>query len=337
MIITGGEPELCCSMARHSMLRKRVGSTHACMHSVCVSLIQNAVCMCCACVEKYENGDWRENLTYVKAKDGDTGYRQRSARMKVRWSLSFQPRSSLCGCLCFSLFNRWHSRSCSYHSHCWHSRSCSYHSHCWHSWSCSYHHYVLHCSHERGMAWHGSVGTCNISVSREWDRHGQSVSRSMHVVPYNMLVWGLLTLTPITSTEWIVHVPLTTACCVYSNVHVLVNTCRIRYHTAIDPIHSSSPPVHAYHTRTSVSVEVPNYKLPLYITCSNNRVGNSSTIRVVPVAQDNCTWRLGASTTCCIVSDTEQGIIMFTNILQGHNTVVLVCCTIECEPDIICT
>ena len=96
MIITGGEPELCCSMARHSMLRKRVGSTHACMHSVCVSLIQNAVCMCCACVEKYENGDWRENLTYVKAKDGDTGYRQRSARMKRFAGLSHSSLAVRC-------------------------------------------------------------------------------------------------------------------------------------------------------------------------------------------------------------------------------------------------
>ena len=29
----------------------------------------------------------------------------------------------------------------------------------------------------------GSLGTCNVSVSREWDGHGRSVSRSMHVVP----------------------------------------------------------------------------------------------------------------------------------------------------------
>ena len=29
----------------------------------------------------------------------------------------------------------------------------------------------------------GSVGTCNVSVSREWDGHGRSVGRSMHVVP----------------------------------------------------------------------------------------------------------------------------------------------------------
>ena len=36
----------------------------------------------------------------------------------------------------------------------------------------------------RGMAARcGSVGTCNLSVSREWDGHGRSVGRSMHVVP----------------------------------------------------------------------------------------------------------------------------------------------------------
>ena len=42
-----------------------------------------------------------------------------------------------------------------------------------------------------GAARLGSMGTCNVSVSREWDRHGQSVGRligqsvgrSMHMVP----------------------------------------------------------------------------------------------------------------------------------------------------------
>ena len=43
----------------------------------------------------------------------------------------------------------------------------------------------------------GSVGTCNVSASREWDGHGRSVGRSMHVVPQTTIVWGSLRLAPI--------------------------------------------------------------------------------------------------------------------------------------------
>ena len=39
------------------------------------------------------------------------------------------------------------------------------------------------------------------------------------------------------------------------------------------------------------------------------------------------------SATSSLVSHTEQGIITFTNLLQVHKTVVLVCCTSEWEPD----
>ena len=49
MIIAGGEPKLCCGMARCGMLSERVGSMHTCIHYACVGL---AVCMCCAYVEK---------------------------------------------------------------------------------------------------------------------------------------------------------------------------------------------------------------------------------------------------------------------------------------------
>ena len=35
---------------------------------------------------------------------------------------------------------------------------------------------TTHCTVHMSVAWrHGSVGTCNLSVSREWDGHGQSV------------------------------------------------------------------------------------------------------------------------------------------------------------------
>ena len=42
---------------------------------------------------------------------------------------------------------------------------------------------------------------------------------------------------------------------VHSNVYGLVNIHCIRYHTMVDSIHSTSPPVQKYHTLTSGSVE----------------------------------------------------------------------------------
>ena len=43
------------------------------------------------------------------------------------------------------------------------------------------------------------------------------------------------------------------------------------------------------------------------------------------------------SATSSEVSHTEQSSIIFSNVFQGHKTVVLVCCTIEWEPYIPCT
>ena len=53
MINAGGEPELCCGMARCCMLSEKVGSmhAHACMPYMCASLVQNGVCTCCLYVE----------------------------------------------------------------------------------------------------------------------------------------------------------------------------------------------------------------------------------------------------------------------------------------------
>ena len=121
-----------------------------------------------------------------------------------------------------------------------------------------------------------------------------------------------------------VNVHLTSACIVHSNEHGLVNTCCIRYLTVVDSSHSTSPPVQTYHTRTSVSVELPHDILSTVV------VGNSSSIGVVPVTQDTTTWNLVTCTVCCVVSHTEQGSITpFTNVLQVNKTVVLVCCTSE--------
>ena len=71
-------------------------------------------------------------------------------------SLSFQPCSSLRGCLCFLL------------------------SHCRRSQSCSYHHYALHCSHECGMAAWQRGYVQHISIT--WMGQPRSVGRSMHMV-----------------------------------------------------------------------------------------------------------------------------------------------------------
>ena len=144
MIITGGEPELLWQgTVWHPKREGGVTSMHARMHYVFTSLVQNAVCACCGYVEKCEKGfvwsDQQGKLKYVKAKMVTLA--RKCKYEEVHWSLShssFAVRSLVCGCLCFSLSHRQHSRSCSYH------------------------HYALHCSHERGivsstLSW-GSVG-----------------------------------------------------------------------------------------------------------------------------------------------------------------------------------
>ena len=83
--------------------------------------------------------------------------------MKRFPGLSFQPCSSLRGCLCFSLPHRRHSQSCSYHD------------------------YALHCSHDMSVAWQRRVvawahATYQYHVNG-MDTVGQSVGRSMHVIP----------------------------------------------------------------------------------------------------------------------------------------------------------
>ena len=52
MIIAGGEPELCVG----GMVSERVESMDARMYYVCVSLVQNAVCTCCAYVGSVKKG-----------------------------------------------------------------------------------------------------------------------------------------------------------------------------------------------------------------------------------------------------------------------------------------
>ena len=121
--------------------------------------------------------------------------------------------------------------------------------------------------------------------------------------------------------EYSTHVSLTGTCWVHSNVCGLIITLFIRYHTVVNSILSTSPPVQKYHHLTSCSVEVP------LLTTARN----SSSIGKEPVPSG---WR---STTRSIVSHTAQGIFIFTNVVRSHETVVIECCTFECEPNRTCT
>ena len=119
--------------------------------------------------------------------------------------------------------------------------------------------------------------------------------------------------TAIYTPKLIVLMSLTTACCVQSNVYGLHNIHWVRYITAVDPFHSTSSTVQKYHTLTSGSVEIQKV----------NYTRNSSSIWKEP-APDGI--RISATIKG---SFAEQGMIPFTNVLHSHETVVLVCCTIE--------
>ena len=123
------------------------------------------------------------------------------------------------------------------------------------------------------------------------------------------------------------HVPLTSTCCVHSNVHGLANIHCIRYHTTVDSSHSTSPPVQKYHHPTSGSVELPWF----------NKTRNSSSIGEEPVSYGSSpVTSIIKSATTRLVSQAEESMSTFINVLQGHKTVVLVSCTIEWEPDTTC-
>ena len=125
-----------------------------------------------------------------------------------------------------------------------------------------------------------------------------------------------------------VHAPLTRSCWVHSNVYGLGNIHWIRYQTAVDPFHSTSSAVQKYLHMTSGSVDIP----------LGTWTGNSSFIGEEPVPYSllPCSISIRTSATSSLVSHAEQGIITFTNVLQEHNTVVLVCSISDWEPDI-CT
>ena len=123
------------------------------------------------------------------------------------------------------------------------------------------------------------------------------------------------------------YVLLTSACWVHSNVYGLRNIHCIRYVTAIDPIHSTSYALHKYHHLTSGSVEVP--VCPFTMSINPGFVGE----KPIPHVRAHFT-SVRTSAASSLVGYAEQGIITFTNVLQGHKTVVLVYFTSQWEPDI---
>ena len=171
-------------MVQQGMLSERVGSIHSRKHYVCASLVENAVCTCCALCRSMKKGLCKvtSKKTDVRESQGWRHWQEAQAWRDSLVSLLFQPCSSLRGCLSFSL------------------------SHCQHYLSYSYYHYVLHCSPpcvhtsasvawpymacQRGhmqcirITWMGRTWSVSRSVGR---LVGQSVSRSvgwsMHVFP----------------------------------------------------------------------------------------------------------------------------------------------------------
>jgi len=143
-----------------SMLSERVGSMDARMHYVCVSLVQNAACTSCESVGKCEKGfvwsERREIPSDVRETQGCMATPTRKCKYEeVRWSLS---RSSLAVCCVgvsafrFPVVGVLSLVAIS----------------------------TTHCTVHMSVAWQcGSVGTCNISVSHEWDGHGRLVGQSV--------------------------------------------------------------------------------------------------------------------------------------------------------------
>ena len=117
---------------------------------------------------------------------------------------------------------------------------------------------------------------------------------------------------------------LTVACWVHSNVYALCNIPCVGYLTTVDSIHSTSSPVKIHYHLTSCSMEVP----------LGTKTGNPTSIGKEPVPKNqHPVTTIIMNATSSLVSYTEQSIITFTNVLQGHNTVVLVFCTSEPETD----
>ena len=139
-----------------------------------------------------------------------------------------------------------------------------------------------------------------------------------------MTVWRIFWVLECFTNSILLHMPLTSACCVHSNVYWPSDIHYIRYHTTVDSSHSTPPPVQTYHHQISGSVDIPRL----------TRTRSSGSIREEPVSYPVTNVRKFA--TSSLVSQAEESISTFINVLQGHETVVLVSCTIEWEPDTTC-
>ena len=159
---------------------------------------------------------------------------------------------------------------------------------------------------------------------------------------YALVAWGNLNIaqrltifiiyctcsTTIVEQNGSIHVPLTW---VHSNVYGLNETQSVRYLTAVDPLLSTSSAVQTYNHLTSGFIDIPLLAWWIFIVNSSS-IGEEPVPHVMP---HSIHMMLATSS---LVSHAEQGItIMFTNMLQDHLTVVLVCCISEWEPDISCS
>ena len=149
-------------MAQHGMLSERVGSMHAHKHYVCTSLVQNAVCRCCALCRSVKKGLCKVTGEKTDVHESQTTPTRKHKYEEVRWSLSHSSLAVRCGVSQLFALPLLAFRSYSYH--------------------CTVHHNT--CTRAlawHGLIWHASMGTCKISVSREWDGHGRcTCSRRPH-------------------------------------------------------------------------------------------------------------------------------------------------------------
>ena len=156
MIIAGGEPELCCR--QHA---KREGGVYARPYALHVrkSCPECSVHLLCLCRKVWKRAcvKWLVKKTDVRETQGCMATPTRNRKYEeVRWSLALSSLTVRCvgvsafrfpiiGVLSFVAIT------------------------------------TAHCAVDMSVAWRrGSVGTCNLSVSREWDGHGQSVGRSVN-------------------------------------------------------------------------------------------------------------------------------------------------------------
>ena len=139
------------------MLSERVGSMHARMHYVCVkSCPECSVHMLYLCRKVWKRAcvKWPTRKTDVCETQGCMATPKRKCKdEEVRWSLAHSSVAVRCegvSAFRFPIVNILSLVAIT----------------------------TMHCTVHMSVAWwRGSLGTCNLSVSREWDRHSRSVGR----------------------------------------------------------------------------------------------------------------------------------------------------------------